>query len=163
GPVFVALSAGAGFVLAVSGCGAEHGAGEILRGGERRVGGVDATGQAVGDFLEEPAVAGGILGGGEGTVAILIWGGSRESGAAKQIRLVRAGEHTAAMEDIADFDAATAEFIAGGGDVRDDQVQSLGGAGLGRSDIFTEDDRAAGAWGRELNDAEFVAGGEVGV
>ena len=61
----------------------------------------------------------------------------------KQIGLVRAGVHVAGVvEHLADLDAATEQFVAGGLDVGDDQVQSLGGAGRRRGDVLAEDDRA---------------------
>ena len=67
------------------------------------------------------------------------------------------------MEHLANLDAATEQFVAGGLDVGDDQVQALGGAGGRRGDVLTQDDRAPGARRRELHDAEVVAAGEVGV
>ena len=67
------------------------------------------------------------------------------------------------MEHLADLDAATEQLVAGGLDVGDDQVQALGGAGRRRGDVLAEDDRAPGARRRELDHAEVVTGGEVGV
>src|SRR6185436_15362961 len=64
---------------------------------------------------------------------------------------------------LADFDAATKQLVAGGLDAGDDQVQTLGGAGRRRGDVLAEDDRASGARRRELDHAEVVTGGEVGV
>src|SRR5207248_640119 len=84
--------------------------------------------------------------------------------AAKQVGLVRASVHAAGVvEHPADLDAATEQLVAGGGDVGDDQVQALGGAGCRRGDILAEDDRASGARRRELDHAEVVTGGVVGV
>ena len=82
----------------------------------------------------------------------------------KQVGLVRAGVHAAGVvENLADLDAASEQFVAGGGDVGDDQVQALGGAGCCGGDIFAEDDRASEARRRELDHAEVVARREVGV
>ena len=82
----------------------------------------------------------------------------------KQVGLVRAVVHAAAVvEHLADRDAATEQFVAGGLYVGDDQVQALGGAGCRRGDILAEDHRAAGARRRELDHAEVVTAGEVGV
>ncbi len=82
----------------------------------------------------------------------------------EQIGLVRTGVDAAGVvECLADLDAATAQLAAGGRDVGDDQVQALGGAGCRRGDVLAEDDGAPGARRRELDDAEVVAGGEVGV
>jgi hypothetical protein len=67
------------------------------------------------------------------------------------------------MERRADRDAAIEQFLAGGVDVGNDQVQALGGAGRRRGDVLAEDDRGRRAGRRELDDAEVVAGGEVSV
>jgi len=67
------------------------------------------------------------------------------------------------VEHLADLDAATEQLVAGGHDVRDDQVQALGGAGRRRGDVLAEDDRASGARRRELDHTKVVTGGEVGV
>ena len=67
------------------------------------------------------------------------------------------------VERLADRDAAIEQFLAGGVDVGNDQVQALGGAGCRRGDVLAEDDRGRRAGRRELDDAEVVAGGEVGV
>ena len=61
----------------------------------------------------------------------------------KQVGLVRASVHAAgAVEHLADLNAATEQFVAGSLDVRDDQVQALGGAGRRGGDVLAEDDRA---------------------
>jgi hypothetical protein len=67
------------------------------------------------------------------------------------------------VQHLADLDAATEQLVAGGLDVGDNQVQPLGGAGCRRGDVLAEDDRAPGAWRRELDHAKIVTGGEVGV
>ena len=67
------------------------------------------------------------------------------------------------VEHLADLDSATEQLVAGGLDVGDDQVQALGGAGCRRGDVLAEDDRAPGARRRELDHAQVVTAGEVGV
>jgi hypothetical protein len=67
------------------------------------------------------------------------------------------------VERLADRDAAIEQFLAGGVDVGNDQVQALGGAGRRRGDVLAEDDRGRRAGRRELDDAEVVAGSEVSV
>ena len=67
------------------------------------------------------------------------------------------------MEHLADLDAATEQFVAGGLDVGDDQVQALGRAGRRRGDVLAEDDRAPEPGGVNWMYAEVVAVGEVGV
>ena len=67
------------------------------------------------------------------------------------------------MENLAGLDAVADEFGARGLDVGDDQVQALGRAGRGRREARAELNRAAGTRRRELDDAEAVTGGEVGV
>src|SRR5712692_7761245 len=82
----------------------------------------------------------------------------------KQVGLVRASVHAAGIvEHLADLDAATEQLLAGGLDVGDDQVQSLGGARCRRGDVLAEDDRAPGARRRKLDRAPVVTVGEVGV
>src|ERR1700722_17542897 len=82
----------------------------------------------------------------------------------KQVGLVAAGEHVAAaVEHLADLNAATEQIIAGGLDVSDDQIKSLGGAGSGRGNILAEDDRAPRARRRELNDPKVLTVVIVGV
>jgi hypothetical protein len=66
------------------------------------------------------------------------------------------------MEHLADRDAAIEQFLAGGVDVGNDQVQALGGAGRRGGDVLAEDHRGRRPGRRELDDAE-VASGEVGV
>jgi hypothetical protein len=48
-------------------------------------------------------------------------------------------------------------------DVGDDQVQATRGAGCCRGDVPAEDDRGAGAGGRELDHAPVAARREVGI
>jgi hypothetical protein len=68
------------------------------------------------------------------------------------------------VEHSADLYAATDQFVAGGPDVGDNQVQSLGGAGCRPGDVLAEDDRAPGTRRRELDHAEVaIVGGVVGV
>src|SRR5271154_5991621 len=83
---------------------------------------------------------------------------------AKEVGLVRTGVHVSgAVEDLADLDAATEQIRAGGHDVGDDQVEALSGAGSRRGDVPAEDDRAPGAWWRELDHTEVAAVVVVGV
>src|SRR5580704_11985487 len=82
----------------------------------------------------------------------------------KQVGLVATGEHVAAaVEYLADLNVATGQIIAGGLDVSDDQIKSLGGAGSRRGNILAEDDRASGARRRELNYAKILTVVIVGV
>src|SRR5580693_3951866 len=82
----------------------------------------------------------------------------------KQIGLVPTGVHAAGVvERLAHLHAASKQIVAGGLDVGDDQVQSLGAAGRRRGEVLAEDHRGAGARRRELDHAVVVAGGEVSV
>src|SRR5580704_14339357 len=83
----------------------------------------------------------------------------------KEVRLVRTGVNAVGVvEHFADLYAATDQLVASSPDVRDNQVQSLCGAGCGRSDVLAEDHRARGAGWRELDHAEVaIVGSEVGV
>ena len=67
------------------------------------------------------------------------------------------------MEHVADLHAATEQLVAGGRDIGDDQVQTLGGAGCRRGDVLAENDRASGARRRKLNHAEVFTADEIGV
>jgi hypothetical protein len=69
----------------------------------------------------------------------------------KQKGLVRASGHAAAVEHFADLDAATEQFGAGGLDVGNDQVQTLGRTRRRGGYILTEDDRPPRARWRELD------------
>ena len=82
----------------------------------------------------------------------------------KEVGLVGAGIHVGGtVEDLADLDAMGEQFVAGCFDVGNDQVQALGGAGRCGGDVLAEDDGAGGAGWRELDHAEVVSAGEVGV
>src|ERR1700689_2793212 len=83
--------------------------------------------------------------------------------ASKQEGLVGAGVHTFVMEHFADLPAAIEQHLASSLEVGDDQVQSLRGPGCRRSDVLSEDDRAARTGRRELDDAEIFTVIEVGV
>ena len=50
----------------------------------------------------------------------------------KDVGLVRTSVHAAAVEQLADLDAASKQIVAGGFDVGNDQIQTLGGAGARR-------------------------------
>ena len=59
----------------------------------------------------------------------------------KQVGLVRAGVNASGtVEHFADLHTATDQFFAGCLDVGDDQVQALGGAGVGGGNVLAEDD-----------------------
>src|ERR1700677_391270 len=82
----------------------------------------------------------------------------------KQVRLVRAGVHVGgAVENLADFNAVTKQIVAGGLDVRDDQVKALSGARSRPGDVLAEDERAPGAGRRELDHAKIFTVVVVGV
>src|SRR5215510_11904529 len=101
---------------------------------------------------------------GERAVAAMLGIRTANPEAPKQVRLVRTSIHTAGvMEHLADLDAATKQLFAGGLDVRDDQVQALGGAGCRRGDVFAEDDRAPGAGRCKLDHAEVFTIVVVGI
>src|SRR5690606_26405029 len=67
------------------------------------------------------------------------------------------------VPDLADVGAALLELGAGGGEVRDDQVQPSHGAGRRVCEVLAEDNRGGGTGRRELYDAQAALGGEVGV
>ena len=67
------------------------------------------------------------------------------------------------MEDLAGLDTVADEFGSRGLDVGDDQVQALGRAGCGRREARAELDAAVRTRRRELDDAEAVTGGDIGV
>ena len=148
----------------MGGRGAPKRACQIVRRREGRRRGVDATGQSRRDLLEQPAVAVRITERGERAVAAMLGIRTADPEPPKQVGLVRAGVHAAAVvENLADLDAASEQFVAGGGDVGDDQVQALRGAGCCGGDILAEDDRASGARWRELDHAEVITVVIVGV
>jgi hypothetical protein len=151
-------------VLSVGGRGAPKRARQIVRRREGCRRGVNATGQPRGDLLEQPAVAVRITERGERAVAATLGIRTADPEPPKQVGLVGAGVHAAGVvENLADLDAASEQLVAGGGDVGDDQVQALGGAGCCGGDILAEDDRASGARRRELNHAEVGTVVIVGV
>ena len=91
---------------------------------------VNTPGQPRRDLLEQPAVAVRIAERSERTIAAMVGIRATDSNPSKQVGLVRASVRTAgAVEDLADLDAPTEQLFAGGLDVRDDQVQALGGTG----------------------------------
>ena len=66
-----------------------------------------------------------------------------DSTAPKQVGLVRTSVDAAGLvEHLADLDSAPEQLVASGLDIRDDQVESLGGAGCCRGDVLSEDDGA---------------------
>src|SRR5271163_5294827 len=90
-----------------------------------------------------------------------IW--AADTNASEQVGFVLAGVYACVVEHFADLDAAIEQRFAGGLEVGDDQVQALGGAGRRRGDVLAENDGTPGARRRELDHAEVVTGGEVGV
>ena len=164
GPVRVALPSGAFLVLAVRGFRTPKRARQIARRSERRRRGVDPAGQPRRDLLKQPAVAVRIAERSERAVAATLGIRTADPQPPKQVGLVLASVHVAAsVEYLADLDAAAAQFLAGGIDVGDDEVQALSGAGCRGGDVLAKDDRARGARRRELDYAEVVTGGEVGI
>src|SRR5262245_55208492 len=88
-PVRVGL-AGALLMPAMGGGRPPKGAREVACGAERRLGWIDAAGEASRDLLEHPAVAVGIGKRGERTVGVAIRGGSIDSAAHYLLRRVPA-------------------------------------------------------------------------
>src|SRR5512146_2528221 len=113
------------------------------------------------DLLQEPAVAIRIVEGGERVVTGMRRVRTAGPKSSKYVGLVRAGVHVAAVEDFADFDAATEQIFPGGLNVGDGQVQALGRAGRSRGHVLAEDYRAPRAGRRELDPAPVVASGEI--
>ena len=149
-------------MLAVGGRGALQRLREVARRRVRRVSG-DTSGKPRRDLLEQPAVAVRIIERSEGAIAAILGIRAADPEPAKQVGLVRARVHDAGVvEHFTDLDAATEKLVADGLDVRNDQVQPLGGAGRRGGDVLAKDDRAPGARRRELNHPEVVTDGEVG-
>src|SRR6478609_10041118 len=92
------------------------------------------------DLLEQPSVAVRIAERGERAVAGMlgIWTVSPQP--PEQIRLVGARVSTAAVKNLADLDAAAEHVGAGGLNVGNDQIQSLGGARRRLGEVLAEDD-----------------------
>jgi hypothetical protein len=133
---------------------------QIARGGERRRGRVDPAGEPRRDLLQEPAVAVRIAEGGERPVAAV---GRSAATAGARVRVVEPAAGLCFVERLADLDPVRDQLVARSLEVGDDQVQVLGRARRRRGEVRAELDRAAGARRRELDDAEVVTGGEVGV
>src|SRR5690348_999740 len=111
-PAAVAL-----LVLAMGGGGAAKRCCEIALRAEARVA-FDASRQAGGDLLEQPAIAVGIPERGEGAVAAALRIRAVHALASEQILLVGADMHVAgAVKGFADLDAAGDQIVAGGFDV----------------------------------------------
>ena len=162
-PVLVALP-GALFVLAVSGLCTSKRTRQVVCGCESRLCGVDAAWQPRRDFLEQPAVPVRIAKRGERTVAAMLGVRTVDPDPPKQVGFVRASVHVAAaVEHLADLNAATKQIVPSSFDVGDDQIQALSRAGNRPSDVLAEDDRASGARRRELDHAEVVTVVIVGV
>jgi hypothetical protein len=67
------------------------------------------------------------------------------------------------VEHLADLDTAPDQLVVRGLDVGDGQQQGLGGARFGRGEVRAELDRAPGARRGELDQAEVITDGAVGV
>src|SRR5919112_5345522 len=162
GPVHIGL-AGPLLVLAVrSRCATERGRESSSRSEGRAC--LHAPREALGDFLEQPAIAVRIAERGVRAVAAMLGIRTADSNTPEQVGLVRASVHVAgAVERLADLHAATEQLLASSLDVGNDEVQSLGGARCRRGHVLAEDDRVLGARRRELDHAPVVTGGEVGV
>src|SRR5579859_2729031 len=121
-----------------------------------------SPGQTRADLLQEPAVAVRVAELGEGAVARPV--GRRPGDASLGPAAVESTcVPSCAVENLADHDAVGDQLDACRIDVRDDQVQVLRGAwGSGRK-ARAELDRAGGARGSELDQAEVVTGDDVGV
>src|ERR1700724_3595463 len=152
--------AGPLLVLAVRGRRASERGRKLDRRGEGRAVRVHASGQSYDDLLEQPAVAVRIAERGERAVAAMLRVQTANPAPPKEVRLVRASVNAVGVvEHFADLYAATDQFVAGGLDVGDNQVQSLGGAGCGPGDVLAEDDRAPGTGRCELDHAEVAVVG----
>ncbi len=77
----------------------------------------------------------------------------------------RCGAHDSSRNPrrFAELNAVTSQILPRGLDVIDDQITTLGQAGIRSGDILAEDDRAAGARRRELNHAQVFAVVVLGV
>src|SRR5277367_3011027 len=113
------------------------------------------------DLLQQPAVAVRIAECREGPVARAAGGGATEAPARSVEPKLSSG--LPGVEDFADLGAARCKRFACGVDIRDDQIKALGGARCRRRQLGAELDRARRTWRRELDDAEAVVEGEVGV
>ena len=142
-------------VLAVGGRRPPHRARQIRCRHVRRLAGIDPAWQPDGDLLEQPRVAVRIGERGVRQVAPVLGVGAARS--------VRAGLNGEPWNTSLTSTPRRDELVARRLDVGDDQLQALGRAGRGRRHALAERDRAARAGRRELDDAEGVADGEVGV
>src|SRR4051812_49767531 len=97
------------FMLAVRGRGAPERAGEVRRGCECRHGGVDSSGQPLGDLLQKPAIAVRVTEGRKRAVALPFRMPAAE---------LRRSRRTGTVCHLAHVDATTNEFSARGLDVR---------------------------------------------
>ena len=151
------------FMFAMRGRGTPQRSREFCCRGEGRVG-LCATGKTCGNFLEQPTVAVRVVERGQREVAAVFWVRTANPDTAEQVRLVGSRVHVAAaMKGRADLHTTIEQFLARGLDVRDDQIESLGGAGGRRGDIRAENNRSSGSRWRELNHAETIIEGEIGV
>ena len=113
------------------------------------------------DLLEQPAVAVRVAERDERALAGII--GRRAADATIRTVVLEPSAGRPLVEHLADLGTAGDELGARSLDVGDDQVQVLGRPGRGRGDARAELDRALGARRCELDDAEVVTSGAVGV
>jgi hypothetical protein len=122
-------------VLAVRGRGAPKCARQVVRRGKGRRRRVDATGQPLGDFLQQPAVAVGICERNEGAVAEMVglWAADADADALKP-----AGGSFSTVKDLACIDALSDELLPRNLDVGDGEEHCLRRTGRGRCEVYAE-------------------------
>src|SRR5581483_34013 len=122
-----------------------------------------SSGQPRCNLLQQPTVAVRIMERGKRSVTSMRRIATARPKAPKQVGLVRASMHVAAVKYFADFDAATEQVLSGGFNIRDGQVQALGRARRCCGDILAEDYRTSGAGRCELYSTPVVTSGEISV
>jgi hypothetical protein len=148
-------------MFAVGGFGAPKSLRQVRNGRECRRSGIDPARQPRCDFLEQPTIAVWVAERCEGAIAGVVRRGSvdatsRPFGSELSARRRR-------VEHLADLGAAGDEVVARSGYVGNDKVEILDGARPCGCDVRAELDRACRTRRRELDDAEAVIEGEVGV
>jgi hypothetical protein len=117
-----------------------------------------ATGRPGSDLLQQPPV----------TVRV-VEGRERDGGAAvgrgsgHPADLTKSSPWRALVEHLAHLHTMSEQFVPCGVDVGHDQVQALCRAGCSRREVDAKLDRAAGAWRRELHQAEVIGRRPVGI
>src|SRR5215831_14635850 len=140
-------------MLAVGTCRAAHRACQIVCRGKGRCRRVDAARRPNRHLLEHPDVAVGIVEGAKRPVARVL----RIRAAEPCLRRKRC-----AVPHLTRLDATADEFVTGCLDIGDNQAP-FGRARRGRSYSLAECDRARRTWGRELDDANALCWGDIGV